>query len=349
MTFRFVHRAYPRIELLLFIVALLGAPGVEAACSVSAASANLGSYTSLALESAPTGDTQTASGLACDPGLIGIGTPAHIKALIESGLPGGSGVLTGPDGITVSFRLATSAGGTPLGNGDEVVFVSQTALISALLGLFSGPNSSIPMYVRAGPGSALKAGVYTGVVAVRWYYYTCSGIGALGICLGQSSSPGFTVNLLTGQVTNWGSGQATLINISLIVTADCLIDAPDIDFGSAPLVSVFNPVTQTINVRCTRDQAYQVGLTDGLHALNGQRLLQGGSGSLAYEIYKSGTTARWGGLGGERRSNTDADVNAGTPDGTSSQGFVYRAEISASQPTPPPGMYVDSVQVTVEF
>jgi spore coat protein U-like protein len=221
-------------------------------------------------------------------------------------------------------------------------------LIGGLLGLFSGPGSSIPLYVDAGPASALKAGVYTGTVVLRWYYYTCSGIGVLGVCLGQSSSSGFSVNLL-GQVTNWGVGTPALLDIVLTVTADCAISAPNVDFGSAPLVSAFDPVTQTLQVRCTRDQPYVVGLTDGSHALGSQRRLQNGPNHLLYELYNAATNARWGANGVERRSSGDADINGGLLDGVSTQGFVYRAEILSSQPTPPAGVYTDDVQVLVEF
>lgn len=324
------------------------APGAHAACTVSSASANLGSQSSFALEAAPTAATQTASGLSCDPALIGLATPAHIKVQVSTGLPGGVGTLTGPDGITLPFRVATTPNGTPLADGNEVVFVSQASLVGGLLGLFAGPSSSIPLYVDAGPATALKAGTYTGTVALRWYYYTCSGIGALGICLGQSSSPGFGVNLL-GQVTNWGSGTPALLNVALTVTADCAITAPDVDFGSAPLVSAFDPVTQTLYVRCTRDQPYTVGLSDGTHALGTQRRLQGGANLLLYELFDATTSARWGSVGAERRASADADVNGGVLDGISAQGFTYRAEILSSQPTPPAGLYTDDVQVLVEF
>lgn len=340
--------AYRLLQAWSLAVLLMLSPGAKAACSLYAAAADLGSYTSLALEAAPTATTQTGSGLSCDPGLIGVGTPAHIKALVESGVPGGVGTLTGPGGIILPFHLATSAGGASLANGNEVVFVSQTALVSGLLGLFSGPNSSIPMYLDAGPATALKAGVYTGAVSLRWYYYTCSGIGALGVCLGQSKSSGFTVNLLGG-VSSWGTGDPAVINITLTITADCLIDAPDVDFGSVPLVIAFSPVTQTLNVRCTRDQPYTVGLSDGGHVLGGQRRLQGGSEYLLYELYKSNTNARWGSVGTERRDSSDAEINGSLLDGLSSQGFVYRAEISTSQPTPSAGTYTDNVQATIEF
>lgn len=329
---------------LLFCVA----PNAHAACTVSAESANLGSDTSFELEAAPTPATQTASGLRCDPALVGVGTPVHIKAQVAGGLPGGAGVLTGPDGITIPFRLATTPNGTPLANGNEVVFVSQSSLIGGLLGLFSGPGSSIPMYVDAGPASALKAGVYAGTVGLRWYYYTCSGIGILGICLGQSSSSGFGVDLL-GNVTTWGSGAPALVNVTLTVTADCAITAPDVDFGSAPLVVAFSPVTQTLHVRCTRDQPYVVGLSDGTHAAGNQRRLQNGANHLLYEVVNATTSSRWGSIGAERRSSSDAEVNGGVLDGVSTQGFVYRAEILQTQPTPPAGLYTDDVQVLVEF
>ena len=42
-------------------------------------------------------------------------------------------------------------------------------------------------------------------------------------------------------------------------------------------------------------------------------------------------------------------MNGGVLDGVSTQGFIYRADILPSQPTPPAGLYTDDVQVLVEF
>lgn len=333
----------------LLLLAAAGACAPASACTISTGAASLGSQTSIAIESAAAGPVQAHSGLACDPSLLGIGTPVHIRADIASGLPGGTGTLTGPGGSTVSFQVRRNVGDPALQNGNQVIFVSTTQLVGGLLWLFAGPGGSVPLYVSAGPASALRWGTYNGSFALRWYYYNCSDLGLLGVCLGTLlRSPGFTVNVL-GNVSNWGSGELATVNVSLEITRDCLIDAPDLDFGDAPLAGAFDPVTQTLYIRCTRDVTYQVGITDGMHPAGGQRRMHLDGQYLAYEIYKSQTPDRWGGVGAERRASTGADLNGANHNGLVQQGFRYRAEILPGQPTPPPGNYTDTLQVLVEF
>ena len=67
---------------------------------------------------------------------------------------------------------------------------------------------------------------------------------------------------------HFASGLGTVeLTVNLTVANDCLITAPNIAFGSAPVVSAFVPVTsQTINLACTKGSAYTVGLDDGERA-----------------------------------------------------------------------------------
>lgn len=346
MTQRTAHRFAWRSTVLL-LLAFTCAPTL--ACTVSGGTASLGSQTSVAIESTAAGPVQANSGLVCEPALLGVGTPVHIRADIATGLPGGTGTLTGPDGLTVNFQVRRNVGDPALQNGNQVIFVSTTQLVGGLLWLFSGPGGSVPLYVSAGPGTALKQGIYEGSFALRWYYYNCTDLGILGACLGTLlRSPGFTVNVLGG-VSNWGTGTLATVNVSLEITRDCLIDAPDLDFGDAPLASAFDPVTQTLYIRCTRDITYQVGIGDGMHSAAGQRRMHQGGQHLAYEIHKSQTNDRWGSVGAQRRASTGADLNGANHNGLVQQGFQYRATVLPGQPTPPPGIYTDTLQVVVEF
>ncbi len=60
-------------------------------------------------------------------------------------------------------------------------------------------------------------------------------------------SPNLKTNLI-GKITDWGTGQDAIINIELIVEKDCKINAQNINFGTAPLVSKFNPITGTVQI-----------------------------------------------------------------------------------------------------
>jgi spore coat protein U-like protein len=75
----------------------------------------------------------------------------------------------------------------------------------------------------------------------------------------------------------------------------------------------------------------------------------GTSNFLAYDIFKSAGTVRWGALPGARRASSDADINPGAGTGTGSQVFNYNARIYPDQATPPAGTYVDNVILDVQF
>ena len=140
--------------------------------------------------------------------------------------------------------------------------------------------------------------------------------------------------------------------MNMTVSNDCVITAPNISFGSAPVISAFATVTgQTINLACTKGSAYTVGLSDGQHPVSagGRRQMISGSNYLAYDIFKSAGSTRWGSVGSARRSSTDAEVNPGNGLGTGSQIFNYNARIYTDQSTPPAGTYIDNVVLDVGF
>jgi spore coat protein U-like protein len=134
------------------------------------------------------------------------------------------------------------------------------------------------------------------------------------------------------------------------VTNDCQITTPDINFASAPVVAGFGTVNQSLSVSCTKGSSYTVGLNDGQNVANGRRRMKSAANNyLAYDIFKSAGTVRWGSSGAARRSSTDADVNPGAGTGTGSQVFNYNAKVYTDQATPPAATYSDSVILDVQF
>ena len=315
----------------------VAAPEAASACTVATANTNLGTTSTFAAASAAQ-QASGSAGLSCDILLAAL-TTHYVGLCVEAS----SFQLTGPGGATIGFAASLAPGGPALGVGSF-----QDLSSFSLVSLFAGAGGSIPIYVRTTPTASLPAGTYTGSLDLRWYYSVCS-LG-VAVCLAYSASPGFVrpVPLVTS--LNWGSGTAVRINISLILEKDCLIDAPAIDFGAAPLVGSFAPVTQTLTIRCSAGAAYSVGLDNGAHAAGAQRRMTNGSAFLAYEILKGAASPdRWGPLGAERRSSGDAEINAGVYNGLAAQGFTYRARIDGAQPTPPAGSYSDTVRVDIEF
>lgn len=306
-------------------------------CIVATSNAALGDISSLAIEGVEL-EVAANSGLTCTG--LSLLASSHIKVKVESS----TFVLTGPGGQTLPFALLSTSGGSALAVGTEVDFSAFH-----LLTLFNGPGGSLPMYIRVNGTAGLPAGTYTGSVNLRWYFSVCSGV--LGLLCDWSNSPGASSGLLGGLI-GWGTGAPVTVNVTLDLLNDCVITAPPLDFGVAPLAGSFGAVMRTISVRCSAGAAYNVGLGDGNHFAGGSRRMRRGASAdyLRYEIYRGpASSERWGNQPGEWRSSATADVNAGLHDGTTTQGFTYRAVVDPSQPTPAPGSYTDQVTLQVTF
>lgn len=317
-------------------------------CAVPAAAQTFGSCT-IATSSIPLGSVSSytvgtavqqgsgSSGLQCSA--LSVATSSYLKLRIESS----TFLLTGGAASqTIPFIISAAAGGPALAAGTEFDFSSFS-----LLSLFSGPGASVPIYVRTTATAGLQAGTYTGTVNARWYFSICT-LG-VGLCLATSRSAGFSA----GPPIVWGIGVPVTLNVTLTVQNDCLITAPNLDFGTAPLANSFMSATRTISIRCTAGSAYTVGLSDGVNAaVTGARRMRRGATAdyLLYDLYKGASgTSRWGVTGAERRSSGTADTNPGIYDSTSLQGFAYRGVIDPAQATPGAGSYVDTITVDVAF
>src|SRR5690606_34034718 len=121
-----------------------------------------------------------------------------------------------------------------------------------VLGLIGSQEVDLPLTFRAGPTTKLAGGIYRDTLTYNWHWRLCR-LGVL-VCV----------------LYNNDTGTST-ISLSLEVTPDCMIDAPDLHFGSAPLIAGFEPVTQTIHLTCTKGSDYTVGLSDGQHGMGATR------------------------------------------------------------------------------
>lgn len=318
------------------IAGALLAPAEAAACTVASTSTNLGSVSSYTMGTTPR-DGSGSAGLQCNVTLAAL-TTHYIALRVDTE----SFQLTGPGGRTIPFTASLSPNGAPLLAGN---FTNLSSL--SLVSLFAGNNSSVPLYLRVAATPALQAGTYTGSLDLRWYYSVCS-VGVL-VCLSTTNSPSF-VRPGLGVALNWGTGAPARVNVQLTIENDCIITTPVAAFGSAPLVSGFDPITRTILIRCSAGAAYTVGLDDGSNPAAGVRRMRSGASFLQYEIYRSATSdQRWGTMPGTRRSSATADANAGTYDSIVTQGFTFRAAVLPGQATPPAGVYSDTVRIDVAF
>ncbi len=305
-----------------------------AACSVvTSAPASFGSISSMTVRTAAQTSSTTNAGLNCTSALISLLVPSdHFYATITSTQSG----MVGPTGDVIGYTIyGNNSSSYPIARGTQFDFGGAGGIAQAL-GLIAGPGAkTVPLYLSSITGSNVAAGLYTETLNIAWNWNYCSGIGIGGICLGRDI----------------GNAVATL-TVSMTVTNDCQITAPNISFGSAPVISGFTAVTgQTVNIACTKGSAYTVGLSDGQNPLSvgGRRRMISGSNYLAYDIFKSAGTTRWGSVGAARRASSTAEVNPGNGLGTGSQVFNYNARIYTDQTTPPAGTYLDNVVLDVGF
>ncbi len=316
------------------LLGLLQAGPAIAACSVvTTAPASFGSISSMTVRTAAQTSSTANAGLSCTSALISLLVSSdHFYATVTSAQSG----MVGPTGDVIGYTLyGNNSSSYPITRGTQFDFGGSGGIAQAL-GLIAGPGTkTVPLYLSSITGSNVAAGLYTETLNIAWNWNYCSGIGIGGVCLGRDI----------------GNAVATL-TVSMIVTNDCQITAPNISFGSAPVISGFTAVTgQTINIACTKGSAYTVGLSDGQNPLSagGRRRMISGSNYLAYDIFKSAGTTRWGSVGAARRASSTAEVNPGNGLGTGSQVFNYNAKIYSDQTTPPAGTYLDNVVLDVGF
>lgn len=301
------------------------------ACSLGATvPASFGTINSTLVRTTVQPASTTNAGLSCTGSLLSLLTSNdHFYATITSTRTG----LVGPTGDVIPYTIyANNTTNFPISRGTRFDF-APNGIIDAL-GLLNGTSpKSVPLYLRTMVGANVAAGVYTETLSIFWDWNYCSGIGLGNICLGRDI----------------GSGTQTL-TVTLTVSNDCQITTPNISFASAPVVAGFATVNQSINIACTKGSNYTVGLDDGQNVAGGRRRMKSAANNyLAYDIFKSASTVRWGSVGAARRASSDANVNPGAGTGTGSQVFNYNAKVYTDQATPPAATYTDSVILDVQF
>jgi spore coat protein U-like protein len=306
-----------------------------AACTLPASTASFGSVTTFVANTTVSSVTTNAN-VNCGSGsalsLLG-NNQITFQLTGATNVSGTRGILkrsgdTGSDNVPVRLCTDSACASELTVGGTAFVYNSQT--LANLAGLLGSLNFAIPVYLRTVPGQVVAAGTYQVTLNMAVTYRVCTSVSVGNTCLSEQN----------------GSGVIP-INITVILTNDCTtITAPNISFGSAPLVGSFSAVSQTINVLCSKGSTYTVGLSNGSYAVGSVRNMASGANRLSYEIYKSTTSNRWGSAGTERWSSTTS--TAVSTDGLT-RGFNYTARILTTQNTPPAGNYSDSVVVDLSF
>lgn len=328
----FYRQSIGLISLAILSLFFILMPGeAKAACSTSSGSGSFGTVSSFtAAASAQTAESST--GFKCTGSVLSLISTNTITATITS--------ATNSQGTQPRLHNAASGDYIPYiicqtascastySVGSQITWSRTT--FAGILGLFNASDGSLPIYIRTIPGTHVAAGTYTSTVIFNWTWSLCS-VGALGVCVYEN-----------------GSGTST-VSITMNVGADCILSAPPVNFGSAAFVQSFDPITQTLTIRCSKNAAYSVGINNGQN-YSTHRRLRNGSSYISYEIfYPQGSTSRWGYQGAERRSSAEATTNASVYTGVTDQTYTYRAEILSGQPAVPSGTYTDMLTVDVQF
>jgi len=304
------------------LLCLLAAPAMACTYAQTGGSLSSSSVSSFQVRNGPALTSSANFSISCSGVVIAVasGQPS-LSATLASPATG----LTLKNGTNAIPYQITQSNGTALTT--NFVFISASG--TTVVGLFSGNSSvNVPINITTSIGANIPAGTYTDTILVKWSPRNiCEGLlVVLGACVGAVTNTDTTSSLL----------------VTLTVTNDCVITAPNIAFGSAPLPSGFPTVAQSIGLLCTSGLNYTVGLSAGGNASQGQRRMVSGTNFLAYDIFQS-SGAVWGSAAGARVSAPAA------ANGLTVQTIPYTATVYPTQAAQPAGTYTDNVVVDVQF
>ena len=161
----------------------------------------------------------------------------------------------------------------------------------------------------------------------------------------SATSPGMKYGYLGSAVCPTGgsstNGGSTVWTAT--VATNCAVSATGINFGSSGTITSNVDATGSLTVQCTNATPYTVALNGGNSGASDptKRKMAKGAETITYGLYRdTARTQPWGSTSG---TNTVGGTGTGSNQALSVYGRV------ASQSTPSPGTYTDSVVVTVTY
>lgn len=133
--------------------------------------------------------------------------------------------------------------------------------------------------------------------------------------------------------------------VQITIQATCiLVSASNLNFGTNGVLSAPVNQTSTITVQCTNTTPYNIGLNAGVNGGSvTTRQMKGGPTNqlINYSLFSNaGLTQNWG-------QTIATDTVAATGNGAA-QAFTVYGQVPA-QTTPSPGLYTDTITVTVTY
>ena len=143
--------------------------------------------------------------------------------------------------------------------------------------------------------------------------------------------------------TGEGSSASAPFQVRATVAANCLLTILDIDFGAQQVISGNIDATGQVSVKCTPSTPYTVSLGNGTTGTGpaARRMVKAGVG-ITYGLYRNAARNQvWG------DATTPGSTVAGSGSGVAQPLTVYGRV--PPQATPSPGVYNDTVVVTVTY
>jgi spore coat protein U-like protein len=260
--------------------------------------------------------------------LVPLPAPARACIHLGNGSGGADGQgrkMIGPSGVVLHYQLYTDAARTTVW-GDGTFGSAPNFDLSQ-----GNPTQTLTIYARI---FAAQSTVPVGSYASN--FLTSSDVDVqygTNDIVGLVSCDGI-VPLLTQHA-------ATTFTVQGTIGPNCMVSTTGIDFGSYGVLDAERSAPGSVIVTCTNAAGYFVGLGNGQNGTApAARQMKKASGSemITYGLYTD-TGVLWGDSGGERVSAT----GTGTAQSISVIGKV------PPQDTPPPGLYKDTVVVTITY
>jgi spore coat protein U-like protein len=162
----------------------------------------------------------------------------------------------------------------------------------------------------------------------------------------EGAEHSFSAQHLTGGMANCPVGSYTqyaTTSVTATVPANCYVTAAILNFGSVGLIGTNVDAPSTIGLQCSNALPYTVALDGGQSGATDptQRKMSKGSEQITYGLYRDAARSLpWGSTAG---TDTVSGVGSAAVENRAVYGRI------PPQTTPSPGLYVDTVVVTVIY
>lgn len=148
-----------------------------------------------------------------------------------------------------------------------------------------------------------------------------------------------------------GTNTANL-SVQLVITASCTINAATLTFPSTAgtaLTSTAITGSTTVQVNCTNNSPYSIGMGQGANYASGSNQLASGGYSLPYGLYVDAAyTLPWTTGASSTTCTTTNDCYLGTGNGSAQNISIY-GKVPTVATAPAAGTYSDTVTMTITF